>query len=50
MSTPSADLLEFVGGSRFATILADPPWQFVNRTGKNSARASAFVALRHNDP
>ena len=34
MSTPSADLLEFVGGSRFATILADPPWQFVNRTGK----------------
>lgn len=23
-----------VGSTRFATILADPPWQFVNRTGK----------------
>src|SRR5262245_62876779 len=28
------DLLDFVGKRRFATILADPPWQFVNRTGK----------------
>lgn len=27
------DLLERVSG-RFATILADPPWQFQNRTGK----------------
>jgi N6-adenosine-specific RNA methylase IME4 len=24
----------FVGGRRFRTILADPPWQFQNRTGK----------------
>lgn len=24
----------FVGGRRFRTILADPPWQFANRTGK----------------
>ena len=24
----------FVGNRRFATILADPPWQFQNRTGK----------------
>ena len=33
---PSAaeDLLEFVGTRRFATVLADPPWQFCNRTGK----------------
>ena len=32
---PSAvDLLEFVGNSRFSTLLADPPWQFANRTGK----------------
>jgi len=31
---PSADLLRFVAGRRFATILADPPWQFTNRTGK----------------
>jgi N6-adenosine-specific RNA methylase IME4 len=28
------DLVEFVGKRRFATILADPPWQFTNRTGK----------------
>jgi N6-adenosine-specific RNA methylase IME4 len=34
MSTAASDLLDFVGQSRFATILADPPWQFVNRTGK----------------
>lgn len=33
-SSPSRDLLEFVGGRRFPTIMADPPWQFVNRTGK----------------
>jgi hypothetical protein len=30
----AADLLGFSKGRRFATILADPPWQFVNRTGK----------------
>lgn len=28
------DLLAAVGGNRFATILADPPWQFDNKTGK----------------
>jgi N6-adenosine-specific RNA methylase IME4 len=27
-------LLEFVDNRRFATVLADPPWQFQNRTGK----------------
>jgi N6-adenosine-specific RNA methylase IME4 len=26
--------LRFVGGERFATVLADPPWRFANRTGK----------------
>ncbi|WP_245884219.1 MT-A70 family methyltransferase [Hartmannibacter diazotrophicus] len=30
----SEDLLRFAGERRFATILADPPWQFMNRTGK----------------
>jgi N6-adenosine-specific RNA methylase IME4 len=34
MSNAASDLLDFVGQSRFATVLADPPWQFVNRTGK----------------
>ena len=30
----SDDFLEFANGRRFSTILADPPWQFENRTGK----------------
>lgn len=30
----AADLLERHGEQRFHTILADPPWQFQNRTGK----------------
>ena len=28
------DLLRFAHGRHFATILADPPWQFTNKTGK----------------
>lgn len=32
--TAANDLLAVVGGRRFSTILADPPWQFHNRTGK----------------
>jgi N6-adenosine-specific RNA methylase IME4 len=28
------DLLNFSNGKKFRTILADPPWQFQNRTGK----------------
>lgn len=28
------DLLTLFGKSRFRTVLADPPWQFDNRTGK----------------
>lgn len=32
-ANPSKDLLEKVSGE-FSTILADPPWQFQNRTGK----------------
>jgi N6-adenosine-specific RNA methylase IME4 len=32
--TASDDLLESVGKRRFSTVLADPPWQFTNRTGK----------------
>jgi N6-adenosine-specific RNA methylase IME4 len=30
----SEDLEAFVAGRKFRTILADPPWQFQNRTGK----------------
>ena len=32
--TISDDLLKSVGKKRFSTVLADPPWQFQNRTGK----------------
>lgn len=30
----AANLARFAGGRRFGTILADPPWQFQNKTGK----------------
>jgi N6-adenosine-specific RNA methylase IME4 len=30
----SSDLLRRVGNKKFKTVLADPPWQFQNRTGK----------------
>lgn len=34
LSDAGQDLLHSVGARRFSTILADPPWQFQNRTGK----------------
>lgn len=34
LSDASVDLLACADGQRFKTILADPPWQFQNRTGK----------------
>src|SRR5205809_6733191 len=34
MLSAGQDLLRFADGRRFATILADPPWQFINKTGK----------------
>lgn len=34
MSSASEDFLLRVGEQKFRTILADPPWQFQNRTGK----------------
>ncbi len=34
MHAAATDLLRFAGDRRFATILADPPWQFTNKTGK----------------
>lgn len=32
--TPAADLSQFLGETKFGTVLADPPWRFSNRTGK----------------
>jgi N6-adenosine-specific RNA methylase IME4 len=34
LSIAGEDLLNFVDRRKFGTILADPPWQFQNRTGK----------------
>lgn len=34
MSDARDDLLHSLAGRKFQTILADPPWQFQNRTGK----------------
>jgi N6-adenosine-specific RNA methylase IME4 len=34
MNAVALDLIESVGKQRFATILVDPPWRFVNKTGK----------------
>jgi hypothetical protein len=34
MSSAGEDLLRFAGSRRFSTVLADPPWQFTNKTGK----------------
>ena len=34
LSAPGRDLLQAFKGRQFDTVLADPPWQFNNRTGK----------------
>ena len=34
MNTAADDFARFVAGRKFKTILADPPWQFQNKTGK----------------
>jgi len=34
VSDTALDLMSKTGGRRFGTILADPPWRFINRTGK----------------
>ena len=45
----SDDLLNFIGKRKFSTILADPPWQFQNRTGKMAPehkRLSRYPTLK----
>src|SRR3712207_9075076 len=34
LSEAGQDLVDLAGERRFGTVLADPPWQFQNRTGK----------------
>lgn len=48
-SDAAKDLLAAVGGKRFSCVLADPPWQFINRTGKiapEHRRLSRYGTLR----
>jgi N6-adenosine-specific RNA methylase IME4 len=48
----SVDLTAFVAGRQFRTILADPPWQFQNRTGKvapEHRRLSRYSTLSLDD-
>src|ERR687888_53928 len=43
------DLRRVVGKRQFATILADPPWQFINKTGKvapEHRRLSRYGTMR----
>ena len=46
------ELSRFAGRRRFATVLADPPWQFQNRTGKvapEHRRLSRYATMSLND-
>jgi N6-adenosine-specific RNA methylase IME4 len=48
ISAASDSLLRCARGKRFSTILADPPWRFVNRTGKMAPehrRLSRYTTL-----
>jgi N6-adenosine-specific RNA methylase IME4 len=47
--TAADDFTRFVAGRRFRTILADPPWQFQNKTGKvapEHRRLARYATLR----
>jgi N6-adenosine-specific RNA methylase IME4 len=47
-----ADLIRYVDGRKFSTILADPPWQFQNRTGKvapEHKRLNRYSTMTLND-
>ena len=34
MTTIAHELSEYLGNEKFSTVMADPPWRFINRTGK----------------
>ena len=47
-TTPAQDFLAYIGNRIYGTILADPPWQFTNRTGKvapEHRRLSRYTTL-----
>src|SRR6202043_3083690 len=48
LHSPGRHLLDSLAGRRFGTVLADPPWQFQNRTGKvapEHRRLSRYVTM-----
>jgi N6-adenosine-specific RNA methylase IME4 len=48
----NSDVLELADGRRFGTVLADPPWRFINRTGKvapEHKRLSRYGTMSHQD-
>jgi N6-adenosine-specific RNA methylase IME4 len=48
MHAAGIDLIGFAGERHFSTILADPPWQFTNKTGKvapEHKRLSRYATL-----
>src|SRR3712207_6700036 len=52
LSEAGNDLLDSTEGQRFGTILADPPWQFQNRTGKvapEHRRLSRYATMTLSD-
>jgi N6-adenosine-specific RNA methylase IME4 len=55
MNHPDNTIIRFVDsleGQRFRTVLADPPWRFVNRTGKIAPehhRLSRYETMRTED-
>jgi N6-adenosine-specific RNA methylase IME4 len=51
-SAAALDLTSFAKGRRFATILADPPWRFTNKTGKvapEHRRLSRYGTMKLDD-
>jgi N6-adenosine-specific RNA methylase IME4 len=49
MKSAVSELLEALNGQRFGAILADPPWQFTNKTGKvapEHRRLSRYGTMR----
>src|SRR4051794_39594223 len=52
MHDAGLSLLRYAGDQRFATVLADPPWRFVNRTGKMAPehrRLSRYETMNFED-
>jgi N6-adenosine-specific RNA methylase IME4 len=52
MHPAGLDIIDFARKQRFSTILADPPWQFTNRTGKMAPehrRLSRYPTMKLDD-